>query len=310
MDEIRIIQVGLGSIGKEIAKLAMEKGFKIIGAVDINPELVGKDLGEVLGKEETGVKISDSLKETLSKEADIVVNSSISWLEKLEPQITESVKAGKNFISTCEELVYPFPRYPEIAERIDRLAKENNVSVLGTGVNPGFVMDRLVLALAQNCKKINEIRVLRSGDASKRRLPFQKKVGIGMNLEEFKERLKRTGFGHVGLFESLRMVSDALDMKLDEIKEDIEPVCDGERVLGIKQTASGMIENKPVISLEFQMYAGAENKDVINIAGDPPINLEIKNGIQGDTATAAIIVNSISNVAKARSGLLTVKDFV
>ena len=300
MPNTRIIQFGLGTIGSEIAKLILERGMEITGAVDTDPEKAGKDLGEVLGRERLGVRVSHCLDDVLSSDADIVVNSTISSLEKLEPDIVRVLEAKKNFISTCEELAYPLVHHPAIANRIDKLAKENGVTVLGTGVNPGFVMDRLVLITAGVCKNIRKIKATRIVDTSKRRLPLQKKTGAGMTLDEFNKNLEEKKVRHVGLLESLRIVADGLGIELDETKETTEPVI-AERnvesqhmkvekgmVSGIKQTALGIKNGEAVITLELQMCLGAEAYDSIQIDGAPDINLKIIDGIHGDLATCLL----------------------
>jgi hypothetical protein len=316
----KIILFGLGSIGSEIARLVLERGMEIAGAVDADPEKAGRDLGELLGQKALGIRISPSLDEVLSSDADIVVNSTISSLEGLEPDIAKAIRAGKNFISTCEELAYPRARHPEIAERIDRLARENGVTVMGTGVNPGFVMDRLVLTLAGACRDIKSIRAIRIVNTTERRLPLQKKTGAGMTPQEFRESHRKGMIRHVGLPESLRMIADGLGIGLDETREETEPVIADRDVssrhikagkgvvAGLRQTALGIRKGEPLITLELQMHLGADACDSIRIDGTPGIDMRINGGIHGDLATVGIVVNSIPRVIDARPGLLTVKD--
>jgi len=316
-----IILFGLGEIGSGIARLALERGVEIRGAVDIHPDKAGKDLGELLGLNSLGIIVSGGLDGALSSDADIVVNSTISSLEGLEPDIIKVINARKNLISTCEELAYPHANHPEIAERIDRLARENGVSVMGAGVNPGFVMDRLVLTLAGTCSSIKKARATRIVNTSERRINLQKKTGAGMSPTEFSAGLKEGRIRHVGLPESVRMIADGLGIRLDEIRESTEPVIAEEDVesshikaekgmiSGLKQVALGMKGNEPVIALELHMYMGAESCDSIQIEGTPDISMKIDGGIHGDVATVALITNLIPRVIDAKPGLLTARDF-
>ncbi len=315
----RVILFGLGSIGREIARLAMERGMEIVAAVDMDPMKIGKRLGDFTGME-SGVAVSSSLDDALAKEADIVVNSTVSALRILEPDIIKCVKAGKNFISTCEELVYPYAQHKEIANRIDILAREKCVSVLGIGVNPGFVMDRLVLSLAGTTKLIRKVKVTRIVNTSERRLPLQKKTGAGMSVQEFEEGVKKGVTRHVGMLESAAIIADGLGLELDGITESIEPVvADREieseyirvargKVSGLRQVCRGMKGGDEIIRLELGMHLGAEAYDRIEIEGVPRIDLKIDGGIHGDLATVGIVVNHINKVINASPGLLTVKD--
>lgn len=317
----RVILFGLGSIGSEIAKLAMKRGMEIVAAVDMDLMKIGKHLGDFTGTE-TEIAVSPSLDDALAEEADIVVNSTVSSLRILEPDIIKCVKAGKNFISTCEELVYPYAQHKEIAKRIDRLARERSVSVLGIGVNPGFVMDRLVLSLAGTTRLIRKVKVTRIVNTSERRLPLQKKTGAGMSVWEFEESVKKGMVRHVGMLESAAIIADGLGLELDGITESIEPVVAAENltggqirvargvVSGLRQVCSGMKGGEEIIRLELGMHLGAEAYDRIEIEGIPRIDLKIDGGIHGDLATVGIVVNHINKVISASPGLLTVKDMV
>ncbi len=316
-----IILFGLGEIGSGIARLAIERGMEIKGAVDIHPDKSGRDLGKILGLTPTGITVSENLDGVLHSDAEIVVNSTISSLERLEPDIMKVINARKNLISTCEELAYPHAQHPEIAARIDRLAKDKGVSVMGAGVNPGFVMDRLVLTLAVTCSSIKKVNATRIVNTSDRRINLQRKTGAGMSPAEFSAGLREGRIRHVGLPESVRMIADGLGISLDEIRESTEPmIADKEvgsshiraergMVAGLRQVALGMKDSEPVITLELRMHMGAESCDSIQIEGTPNINMRINGGIHGDAATVGLIVNSISRVIDAKPGLLTARDF-
>jgi len=326
MDEVRVVLYGVGAVGSLIAKSLLErKGVKIVGTIDVAKEKVGKDLGEVLGlNKKIGITVSSNVDAVLSKtKPDIAIHATSSYLKDTYPQIVSIVKHGVNVISTCEELSYPYYSEPKIAKELDKLAKKHDVTVLGTGINPGFLMDTLVITLTAACQKIEKIEAVRVMDAAKRRLPFQKKIGAGLTAEEFKQKIERGEItGHVGLEQSIAMIADAMAWKLDKIKtEPVESVIAKEpvksdfirveagKVAGLRQTARGFMENREVIVLDFQAYIGAEEEyDAITITGVPTIKQKIQPCVHGDIGTMAIIINSIPKVLKAPAGLLTMKD--
>jgi 4-hydroxy-tetrahydrodipicolinate reductase len=322
--KIRAIQYGIGPIGASIAKLLREKAsVEIVGAIDTDPAKVGRDLGEVVGASDApwGVKVSDNAEEILSQAADIVMHTTSSSLEEVADQLIECLKAGSCVVSTCEELSYPYRTHPELAEKIDKEAKDWGVALVGTGVNPGFVMDKLVITLAAVSQKIAHAKALRVVDASKRRLPLQKKIGAGLTVEEFRQKVAEGTIKHVGLPESVAMVADALGFAVDEITETIEAKVATERVeteyltveagqaAGVHQIARGLSAGKEVIYMELQMYVGAKDPaDTVTLTGHPNISLTIPGGSHGDIATASVAVNSIPVILDAPAGLRTAKD--
>jgi 4-hydroxy-tetrahydrodipicolinate reductase len=320
---IRLVQFGIGPIGAAIAALVRKKkNAELIGAIDIDPTKVGKDLARAIGAEEDwGVVVSDKAEEILAKKADVVIHSTSSYLKNVVDQIITCVEAGSNVVSTCEELAYPFRKYPELAARIDERAKARGVTVLGTGVNPGFVMDKLVLTIAAVCQQVDAVQVSRVVDASKRRLPLQKKVGAGLTVQEFEQEVSAGRIKHHGLPESAALIGQGLGLSLNDIVETIEPVVAEHDVItqyvevkqghvaGVKQICRGMSAGAEKIHLDLRMYVGAkEPADTISIKGVPDVNLTVPGGTHGDLATAAVVVNSIPLVLRAAPGLLTVAD--
>jgi 4-hydroxy-tetrahydrodipicolinate reductase len=317
--EIRVVLFGIGAMGGEIAKvIGRRKNLKIVGAIDIAEDKVGKDLGGLLGVGK-GVSVTDP-KSLPQLDGDIVVHATTSSLKQAHPQIAKCVTAGLNVVSTCEELSYPYRKYPEIAKEMDTQAKIQGVTVLGTGINPGFLMDTLPIVLTAPCQVVSKIRVTRMMDAAKRRVPFQKKIGVGLAKEEF-ERLMREKIitGHVGLYESIAMIADAVGWELDAIRESIpEPVIAKKevraykvvkagQVAGLRSVACGIKDGERVI-LEFISYAGADEYDAISIDGVPNIRVRIEGGVHGDIGTVAMVVNSIPKVVDAKPGLITMRD--
>jgi len=321
--EIRVIHYGVGPIGAGIARLLLEKpNVRIVGAIDIDPAKVGQDLGFLIGSGRgLGVTISDRLNSVLRTGADVVVHCTSSRLCDVEEQLFQCIDSRISVVSTCEELVYPFHRYPELSDRLDRAARAGRVAILGAGVNPGFLMDRLVLTLASACQRVDTITAKRIVDAKERRLPLQKKVGAGLSPDEFSARVASGEIKHHGLPESIAMIADSLDLRLEEIQETIEPaIADAEvcteflkvqpgEVAGIKQTARGRKGDKEIIRLELDIYVGAsEPRDEVQIGGLPDLHCSFPGGLHGDLATAAIVVNSISPLLEAAPGLRTLRD--
>jgi hypothetical protein len=323
---IRIVLYGVGVIGSMVAKFLLEReGVEIVGAIDVAESKVGKDLGEVIGtNRRLGITVSEDTAVVLDKtKPDIVVHTTTSFMEKVYPQIVQIIKHGVNVVSTCEELSYPYVSSPKLAHALDKLAKEHDVTILGTGINPGFLMDTLAIALTAPCQKISRIKIARVMNAASRRVPFQKKIGAGLLVREFKEKISaKVISGHVGLEQSIAMIASALAWELDTIRVDsVEPVVAEKpvksdaisvpagTVAGLKQCAYGILNKRKVISLEFQAYIGAQEEyDAVTIEGIPPIHEKISPCVHGDIGTIAMVYNAIPKVLNSEAGLMTMKD--
>jgi len=319
--DIKVICYGLGPIGIRTAKLAAQKeGIKIVGALELIN--LGKDLGEIIGLDKKlDVALTDNMDTAFAQGGDIAIHAAGSSLVKIKDQVISLLKKGINVVSTCEELSYPWDKEPEISAELDAVAKENNVTVLATGVNPGFCMDTFPIVMTGVCESVEKVRVARIQDARPRRLPFQKKIGAGRTLEEFAE-LKAAGtLRHVGLEESCGMIAKAMGWKIDEYSETIDPIIAKEEVssqymtvkvgqaAGVEQIAVAKMNGKEIIKMEFQAYLGApESYDTVYITGVPNMEVTAKGGITGDIATASMTVNAIPRVISAPAGLLTMND--
>lgn len=322
--QIKVIQYGLGPIGLQITRYLLErKNCKIVGAIDIDPQKVGKDLGEIAGlKKKLGIKISsDADKVLLNKQANVVVLTTTSSLKKIKPQIMQIISHGKNIVSTCEELVYPWLTLPKIAKDIDNAAKKKNISVLSTGVNPGFLMDFLPMAATAVCKDVKKVYVERIQNAKFRRIPFQQKIGAGLTLTQFNKKKRDGTLRHVGLTESVHLIASRLGWKLDKTQDIIEPVIAKKNVstgkikiekgnaLGVQQTGLGIKNGQEKIKLLFRAAIGEKSpRDRIVLDSVPPIDVTIKNGVNGDVATCAITINAIPAAINAKPGLRTMAD--
>jgi 4-hydroxy-tetrahydrodipicolinate reductase len=321
---IKVLHVGLGPIGAGVVRqVAARKGLVIVGAVDVDPAKAGQDLGDVcaVGRK-LRIKVSGDLVRTIkATKPDVAVLCTSSSLKKVVPEFEAVLKLKVPIVSTTEELAYPVKSNAAAARRIDALATRARVAVLGTGVNPGFVMDALPIALTGVCESVTAIEVDRVQDARIRRLPFQQKIGAGLTRDEFMAKVKDGSVRHVGLAESITMIADALSWKLDKVTDEIQPKVAAEAVsseffsveaglvVGLIQDGTGYRKGKPVIKLHMEAYLGApESYDAVRIAGNPPIAMKISGGVHGDVATASIVVNSIPKVIQAAPGLRTMRD--
>lgn len=324
-ERIRIIHYGIGAIGAEVVRFCLNRPeIEIVGAIDTHPSKAGLDLGEAANAGRTlGITVVYEA-EPLLKDvyADVVVHSTNSALTSVYPQLMSIVSAEKSVISTCEELAYPWVRYPEISSKLDRRARETGVRVLGTGVNPGFVMDFLPLVLATACQQVRSIRVERVVDVGTRRMNLQRKVGVGLSVEGFQRGANDGAIGHVGLRESLLMIADTMGWRLDDVAETLEPLIAQGRhkteyfsvergyVRGLRQSVRGVSAGREVVRLDLEMSLGADDpRDVIRIDGTPPVEVRMPGSLQGDQATAAIVANCIPAIVRSRAvGLLSMRD--
>jgi 4-hydroxy-tetrahydrodipicolinate reductase len=322
--KIRAVQYGVGPIGAAIVRLMREKSaIEIIGAIDSDPAKAGRDLGDVVEGADApwGVPIVADAAEMLGESPDVVIHSTSSYLPRVMDQLLACLEAEASVVSTCEELAYPFRKHPELSAKLDAAAKEWGVALIGTGINPGFVMDKLLVTLSAASQTIESARAVRIVDASKRRLPLQKKIGAGMSVEEFRTQVAAGAIKHHGLPESVAMVSDALGLGVDDISETIEPVVARERVktpflevaagqvAGVHQIARGYAGSQEKIYMELQMFVGAtDSGDTVAITGNPNLTMTIPGGTHGDIATASVVVNCIPQILAAPAGLRTSRD--
>ncbi len=321
MNNMKVIIMGCGIMGRKVAQALMHKqSFSIVGALDIDPDLIGKDLGDLFSPPTAiGIRIEGSPQALLARmDADALVQTTSSHLAAVYPQIEPFVRAGLNVVSTCEELSFPWKRHPELAAKLDHMAKEAVVTIVGTGINPGYLMDSLPLTLTAPCLRVDSIRVTRMMDSARRRIPFQRKVGTTMTPEEFRRKIDDGIItGHVGLLESINMIADGLSWKLDEATELppvpviaesatesglglVSPGC----ALGLKSVAHGVRDGRKVITLEFIAHAGVKEEfDEISITGEPDIHQKILGGIHGDIGTVSVTINTIPKAVAAAPGL-------
>ena len=314
----RVAIVGLGAIGREVLKAVQSKpGLALVAVAD--PALVGQDAGEVSGVGACGVKIVASAEEAFAGEVDVALVLTASGVADLLPIVEAASLRGVDVISTCEDLAYADLATPELARKVDARARAGGITVLGTGINPGFVMDRLPLTLAAACVRVDSVRVERVVDAAKRRGPLRAKVGADLTVAEFEAGVAARRLGHRGLPESCALVGLGLGVSFDEVRNTIEPVVTSAanpragiapgRVAGLRQSAVGLKGGREIVRLDLEMSVAAPDPhDRVIIAGDPPLDVLVQGGTHGDRGTVGTTVSAIPAVVVASPGLKTVLD--
>ncbi len=324
MKKIKIAQIGLGPLGQKIAQFIQERdSLEIVAAIDNDPQKQGRDFGDLCGIPGLNdINIQENISQCIGKtQIDVVVLTTVSDMERITPQIEEIVSHGIPVVSTCEELSFPWLTSPELSRQIDKAAKENNVAVLGTGVNPGFLMDCLPTCLTAVCQKVKTIKVSRIQNAKFRRIPFQKKIGAGLSLDSFEKKKQEGTLRHVGLTESMHMIAARMGWNLDKTEDILTPVIAEKEIItdamtikpgfaaGVQQIGRGYVGNEEKITLFFKASVGEpESMDRVKIEGSPNIVSEIPGGINGDVATCAITINAIKQILRAEPGLRTMTD--
>ena len=329
MKPIRVLQWGLGAMGSGMARLMLDKaGLKIVASVDGRPDFVGKDLGDVLnvGKK-LGVLVTNNPEDVLIQDdVDIVILATTSWTNEQLPDLRKIIRAGINCISIAEEMSDPDAQNPDVGKEIDVLAKEYGVSVLGTGVNPGYVLDLLVVTLTGGSHSVERIEASRVNDLSPYGPTVMKTQGVGSTPEEFRTGVADGSIvGHVGFPESIHMISEALGLGVDRIEESREPIIskvyretphvkvEPGMVAGCAHIGIGYRGDQEIVKLIHpqQIHPHLEDQDTgdyINIYGKPEIHMAIKPEIAGGVATMGIAVNMIPHVVAATPGLKRMID--
>jgi len=318
---VPVVVMGLGAIGREIARAALQsEEVTLVGAVDTHPALVGKRL-DALGVP-SPLEVQPVLRRGPARgQRPVVLHATGSSLPAVAEQLLAAVKEGHAVVSTCEELAFPWVRHPELSDRLERAAQRAGVSVLGTGVNPGFVLDRLTATLGQTLGPVRHVLARRVVDARGRREALQRKIGAGLTEDEFDVLAAEGAVGHVGLLESAALCALGLGLDVEEYDEEVAPVIAEEditggafvvprgRVAGVSQTVVGLEDGQERVRLELMLALGADAPgDHIVIESDRRLAVDIPGGVPGDSATAQLVVHAAPRVASAESGLLTVLD--
>ena len=325
MEKIKIAQFGLGPIGIETLKLAATKPWvEIIGGIDIDPAKIGKSLADLTGLPGlAGAKVYRSLDELLAAagKPEVIFHTSVSKIRAACDQIEPMARHGISVVSSCEELLFPALRDPAAAAHLDATCKQYGARVLGTGVNPGFVMDVLPVCLTGVCRSVRAVHVQRVVNAATRRGPLQKKIGSGLPPAEFERLFSEGKAGHAGLKESAALIAHCLGWKINRLTETCKAmVADHDittphvsvktgQTCGLHQRGEVMVDGKIVITLDLKMYLDAPNPhDSCQIEGEPALSMTISTGVAGDSATVSAVVNAAPRILKAPPGLLLMTD--
>jgi len=305
---IRIAQIGIGPLGREMTRsIHARPNMEVVAAVDTDTRLQGQDLGKLCSLGHLGISVASS--------------TTVSDLLRITPQIEEILEAGLPVVTTCEELTYPWITAPEMAARLDAKARDKGVAVLATGVNPGFMMDTLPICLSAVCQRVEAIKVSRIQDAVHRRLPFQRKIGAGLDPGTFEAKRRSGALRHVGLTESMHMIGSRFGWKLDHTEEEITPVIAETSfktptmtikpgmAAGVQQIGRAFVGSEERITLIFRASIGERDpEDTVEILGEPHIVSTIAGGVHGDVATCAVALNAVPLILKAEPGLRTMID--
>ncbi len=327
LDRIPVAVAGLGQIGREVARAVLARPeLKLVGALEADPALIGGQLSRLLdlslGPDDLRIEREEAA--VLDRASDgVLLQLTGSRLPELMGQIERALKSGLNVISSCEELAFPWLRHADLADKLEELARRAKRSVLGTGVNPGFVLDRLVCTLGAAVGHIQKVHAERVVDTGTRRVALRRKLGAGLSREQWDQKVDEGTIGHVGLSESAALVSAGLGLDCEEFDETIDPVIAEERVTGptleatierghvagCRQVARGFSDGREVIQLALTLAVGAKDPhDEVHLFGQPEVHIISPGGIAGDRATAWTMVNSIPALVTAEPGLLTVLD--
>ncbi|QMS85160.1 2,4-diaminopentanoate dehydrogenase [Candidatus Xianfuyuplasma coldseepsis] len=331
MKNIHVVIWGFGAMGKGMADMLLtKKGVEITGVCDRNPAIINTSIFSLLEEPKRNhpdVIITDDITTLLDKEiCDIVLLATDSFTKNAFPKMKQVLEAGINCISTAEEMAYPKAQEPELAKELDAIAKAHNVTLLGTGINPGFIMDLLVIALSGTMKRVDHIEANRVNSLSPFGPAVMEEQGVGITLEEFHQGVdSKTLAGHVGFAESIQMIADALGVPLTRFEQQMKPIVTtvdrkspyGEakkgHVAGVNMTGQGYVGNDVFIDMKHPQQIepemeGTHTGDYITIKGVPEINMGIQPEIDGGIGTIAMCVNMIPHVLNSKPGLKTMID--
>ncbi len=327
-DPVRVVILGSGQMGQGIARLLRQKeGLELAGLFARRAGRAGQELGALLGAEPLGLTISNDLAALLKQtKPDIAIQATSSRLAEARGEIATLLQHGVNVITIAEEMAWPRASSPAIAEELQRLAVANGVALLGTGINPGFVLDLLVITLSGVCQDIRAIHASRINDLS----PYGPSVldtqGVGLSEEAFYRGLEEGSVvGHFGFNESIAMIAATLGWEIGRIEQRRTPIIarvkretphvtvEPGMVAGCHHTAVAYRDDKPVITLDHPQQIqpereGIETGDTIEILGTPDIRLAGSPEIPGGMGTAALAINMIPRLLNAAPGLYSMAE--
>ncbi len=331
MNNVRVVIWGFGAMGSGMARMILnKKGIEIVGVCDMHPDRMGKDMFDVLKVDRAGRKsviINGKIEEVLTEKCcDIALCATDSFTKDAFPRLKFCLEKKVNVISTAEEMSFPAAKHPELAAELDKIAKANGVSILGTGINPGLIMDLLVIVMTGCMVDVEHIEAKRVNSLSPFGPTVMHEQGVGFTKEAFEKSVKDgTMAGHVGFHESVAMIGAALGWKVDKFEQQMKPIvttvdrksphgfAKAGDVAGVNMTGQGYVNGQLKIDMihpqqiEPEME-GTHTGDYVTIKGTPPINMANKPEVEGGLGTIAMCVNMIPNVINATPGLKTMID--
>ena len=331
MENVKVAIWGFGAMGSGIAKVLLgKKGVDIVGVCDIHPARVGKSIFELLGVERgdrADVTVNPEIKEVVHDgNCDICVLATDSFTRKAFDKIKYIVSQKVNVVATAEQMSYPKAQEPELAAEMDRLAKENGVSILGTGINPGLMMDLLAVCLSGCMTDVEKVTCRRVNSLSPFGPAVMEEQGVGLTVDAFMKGVEDgTLAGHVGFAESVGMIAEALGWNVEKFEQQMKPIvtsvdrkspygfAKAGDVAGVNMTGQGYVDGLVKIDMihpqqiEPEME-GTHTGDYIVLEGTPKVNMSIQPEVDGGIGTIAMVVNMIPHVINARPGLKTMLD--
>jgi 2,4-diaminopentanoate dehydrogenase len=297
----------MGAIGTEIMDYMLKRSHEVLAVVDNDPEKVGRSVAELTGLP-LGIRVVGSIRAVQLDGADVAVFSTKSRIHELVDDISFAASSGLDVVTTSEEMAYPAYSGAGTASELDKVATGKGVTIVGVGVNPGFVMDLVPSILASATKSPSSIHVVRSVDVSRRRRQLQAKTGVGHTRVKFEKEMNEGVLGHVGLVESAHLIALSLGKPLEGLKHGVFPVLGSEDyVMGVRQFAEGTAGGC-LIRLDLEMTMTSADFDVVEVKGDPDLKIRFERGVFGDSATVALVVHAVERIGRARPGLITVLD--
>lgn len=329
MEIIKIAIWGFGAMGAGMASMLNKKtGVDVVGVCDLHPDRVGKSVAEVLNINRwSDVIISDDIEAMLdASKADLCLLATDSFTKGAYTKLKMIMEKGINVITTAEEMAYPKAQEPELAKELHEIAKVNGVTVLGTGINPGMIMDLLVVCLTGCMETLEHVEAKRVNSLSPFGVTVMEEQGVGITEAEYHKRVAADEMaGHVGFAESINMIADAVGWKVENFEQQMKPILTSVdrkspygfaaagSLAGINMTGQGYIDGEVKIDMihpqqiEPEME-GTHTGDYITLQGNPPVSMAITPEVDGGIGTIAMCVNMIPHVINANPGLKTMID--
>lgn len=324
---IKVAVWGTGMMGTGLLGYILDRPNQIdlVGVIDRHPEKHGRTVGEVIGRA-CDIPVTADFESVLAKKPDVVCILTASNLHEISDQVEPALRCGANVIGIAETLAYPWATDPGWADRFDAIAKECGVSLLGTGINPGFVLDALPIALSSVALRVDRIEASRINDLSPFGPTVMESQGVGTTVEQFEAGLADGSIvGHIGFKESINLIGHAFGWNIDRIEETRAPIVSAvERETPVVKVAAGDVcgcrhvgwgysgdELKIELIHPQQIRPEAEGQDTgdyIKLIGDPNISLAIQPEIPGGKGTYASVGNYLPLIGSAAPGIVTVVD--